>query len=272
MPLATLLMGAALAATPASPTCSTGTVPIGGIPLYVDRQGSGPLTVLFESGNGNDSHVWDQIEPQVRALGVVTLRYDRRGYGESAPRREQTYRVEQDLAVVKELLDRCSGRGPVLYVAHSYGGVLGLLTSRTDRRIKGLVLVDTVAPGVETVAMAKAQRAELRPQYAEVRQQAPALAQAIIPVVEALPETTAIINAARISTALPITDIVANGGNDDAPDRAETWRQGHRRFVAAATGMRELIDARDSSHKVMADKPALVLAAIGEMVRRLTGR
>lgn len=85
------LLAAALAAAtpsvpqaPVAPTCAAQTVAVDGLPLWVDLQGQGETTVVFESGNGNDSTVWDALEPQVRALGVRTFRYDRRGYGRSA--------------------------------------------------------------------------------------------------------------------------------------------------------------------------------------------
>lgn len=269
--LSAALPAAAPAALPAQ-ACGTGPIEIGGIPLYVDRQGSGPLTVLMESGNGNDSHVWDELEPQIRAMGVVTLRYDRRGYGQSAPRKQARYRIEQDLMVAKQLLDRCSGAGPVLYVAHSFGGALATIGASRDRRIKGLVLIDAIAPGVETVASATAQRAQLRPQYDAVRKEAPALAVALLPVVEELPGIAATVNQVRLPRDLPITDIVADGGNADNPELARQWREGHRRFVVQAPGYRELIDVLGASHKVMADRPALVVAAIGEMIRRLSVR
>ncbi|NOU03849.1 MAG: alpha/beta hydrolase [Novosphingobium sp.] len=123
---------------------------VDGLPLWVDLQGQGETTVVFESGNGNDSTVWDALEPKVRALGVRTFRYDRRGYGRSAHFASETYRVEMDLSTLQGALTACGIAGPIVAVAHSYGGGLALITARRDRRIKGLVLVDAVVPGVST--------------------------------------------------------------------------------------------------------------------------
>lgn len=259
----------ALSAASAHASCGVGPLELGATRIYANHSAAAPVTVLLEAGNGNDSHVWDDIEPKIRASGVATLRYDRAGYGASAPRPPGAYRVEQDLAIVKRLLDRCVGEGPVIYVAHSYGGVLALLTAKQDPRIKGIVLVDTMAPGVETVAAVTAQRAELRKQYDLVRQKAPALAAALLPVVEALPDTTDLINRTPVAADLPIVDIVATGGHDGDLGRIERWRDGHRRFVAEAPGERVLIEAFDSSHQVIRDQPETVLKAIGLLLRRV---
>ena len=266
MPLNVAFSLMALALAPGSNPCGTGPVMLGETSIYADYSGPAPVTVLLEAGNGNDSHVWDGLEPRIRANGVATLRYDRAGYGASAPRPADAYQVEQDLAVVKKLLDRCVGERPVIYVAHSYGGILALLTAKQDPRIKGIVLVDTLVPGVETVAAVTAQREDLRKQYDLVRREAPALAAALLPVVEALPETTELINRTQVSTDLPIIDIVATGGHDGDLPRIEQWREGHRRFVAEAPGNRVLVEAPDSSHQVIRDQPETILKAIAQLL------
>lgn len=249
--------------------CGAQSIPVGGSLLWVDQRGSGTVTVLLEAGNGADSTVWDGLEPQIRALGVRTFRYDRQGYRNSAPRPGRSYRVEMDLAAVRTALDYCQVSGPVIEVAHSYGGALALLGAARDRRIAGIVLVDAMAPGVENQASVAETLAELRPQYAAVRKQVPQLAETLIPVVEAIPRTIARLNATDVGSRLPIIDIVADGGKKDRADAVARWRAGHRAFVAAAPESRTYVDAGSSGHQVMQDRPDLVLAAIRTMLARI---
>ena len=54
--------------------CSPGRVMAGGAPLWVDLEGRGKLTIVFEAGNGNDSSVWTDIVTRVRALGMRMIR------------------------------------------------------------------------------------------------------------------------------------------------------------------------------------------------------
>lgn len=271
------LLAAALAAAtpsvpqaPVAPTCAAQTVAVDGLPLWVDLQGQGETTVVFESGNGNDSTVWDALEPQVRALGVRTFRYDRRGYGRSAHFAGETYTVEMDLSTLQGALTACGITGPIVAVAHSYGGGLAVMTARRDRRIKGLVLVDAVVPGVSTPKIVRETLAEVRPQYAEVRKEAPDLARTVIPIMEAWGQTMDRVNATPVSRTLPIIDIVADGGGGGKkPEMTAHWRKAHRRFVAAAPASRTFVDAVGSGHKVMKDKPELIVEAIRQMLGRV---
>lgn len=270
--LAAVLTAATPAAQqpPAAPTCAAQTVAVDGLPLWVDLQGQGTTTVVFESGNGNDSTVWDALEPQVRAMGVRTLRYDRRGYGRSAHFAKETYKVEMDLDTLQGALAACGVVGPIIMVAHSYGGGLAVMTAQRDRRIKGLVLVDAVVPGVSTPKIVRETLAEVRPQYAEVRREAPELARTVIPIMEAWGRTMDRVDATPVSRRLPIVDIVADGGGGGKkPEMTRHWRNAHHRFVAQAPAYRQFVDAKNSSHKVMKDRPDLVIAAIRRLVAQV---
>ena len=43
-------------------------------------EGSGPRTVIFESGLGDTLNVWDAVQPRVAAGCALTVSYDRAGY------------------------------------------------------------------------------------------------------------------------------------------------------------------------------------------------
>ena len=194
--------------------------------IWVDLDGAGTVTVVFEAGFGNESSVWSAITPQIRAAGARTFVYD--------------------------------------------GGAISLVAASDDDRITGVVLIEAVVPGAWPQSEVDKNLATMRSQYAEVRQQAPALAKVAIPWAEAMPATARRIDAVRVPDGLPIIDIVADHGMNN-PESAKVWQAAHARFTANEPS-REHVLAAGSSHKVMADQPGLVVRAILEMLRRQAKR
>src|SRR5678815_4584123 len=110
--------------------------------LWMQVRGTGDPTVVFESGEGDDSSVWSKIEADVRLPnGVRTVVYDRAGLGRSAPS-SGPYRIDDEAAALKRALDRFGIKGPIVLVAHSYGGFVATLVAASDKRVIGAVLVD----------------------------------------------------------------------------------------------------------------------------------
>lgn len=108
--IAALCWLAAITPAAAHAECGRGLIGHGGSGrLWVDDEGAGPVTVVFESGNGKDSTVWDAIAPRVRALGARTFAYDRAGLGRSDPA-PATYTVEAELARLQRVLRMCRVR------------------------------------------------------------------------------------------------------------------------------------------------------------------
>lgn len=240
--------------------CSQRVVTFDGYALWADLQGTGSVTVAFEAGGGNDSQVWSALADKVRKAGYQTLVYDRSGLGRSRLYREQ-YAVEDEVKGFRGLLDQCHVQHPIVLVAHSYGGVISLLTAATDKRVVGLLLLDALVPLATPPAEIEAVFATFRPQYDEIRKQAPDLAKAIIPMMEAFPETVKKLDQLRLPAGLPILDIVAENTVTYTENTAKYWNEAHRRFVKADRA-RTLQIAKGSSHKVYQDKPDLVLQSI----------
>lgn len=268
------ILGAALtlalssAGASATAPCADAQVLAGDASLWVDLQGEGPVTVLFEAGNGNDSSVWSAVAQRVRAMGNRTFVYDRAGLGKSGPQ-PANYSIESEVKRLRSLLDICQVKGPILFVGASYGGAIGLLAAAADPRIAGMVLVDAVVPEVATEEWAIGFRDSARPDYPAVRAEAPALAAAVIPLVEAMPQTATSLRQTQIAD-IPIIDIVADKaavpGNDPNADRA--WVSAHAEFAAKGRN-RSAVMAKGSGHRVMIDKPEVVISAIQDMAGRL---
>jgi pimeloyl-ACP methyl ester carboxylesterase len=204
--------------------------------------------------------VWAGIVPQVQALGLRTLVYDRAGLGRSEPR-PGGYTLEHDTHDLRTLLDRCGVAGRVLVVSHSYGGFVTVLTAAEDRRVAGLVLVDANVPGYFTQARLDALLAEYRPRYAELREKAPQLAAAMIPMMEAYPASARTVETARLPEGLAIIDIVAEHSWATTPADAQGMRDAHAAFVRESSA-RSAVFAAGSSHDVMHDRPELIVDAV----------
>ena len=175
-------------------------VDVGGRRLWVEVEGAGTATVAFETGNGSNSGVWADIAPRIRAAGARTFLYDRAGMGRSEPA-AQPYSIDDEVEALRSALTSCGIDGPIVLVAHSYGGFISLLLASLDERVAGLVLVDANIPAFFTETEVASILAEYRPQYEQLREQAPELAATLIPIVEAYPAT-----ARRLrSVAIPAT-------------------------------------------------------------------
>lgn len=266
----TLALAASMTfAAAAQANCSATKIAIGHQRLFVDLGGNGPVTLVFEAGNGDDSRVWANLVPKAQALGVRTFVYDRAGLGQS-DRRQGAYSIDKDVRALRGALDRCAVQGPAILVAHSYGGFIAHLLAAQDRRVAGMVLVDANIPAFFDPAETEAIVGRYRPQYAALRAQAPALAELLIPIIEAYPKTARRARAVALPPALPVIDIVAERSWAETPDEAARMRAAHAAFVAA-NPRRSAMLADGSSHAVMKDRPDVVLAAITQMVAQVRG-
>ena len=250
-------------------SCAQSKLNIDGNQIWVDKEGAGAVTVVFEAGFGNDSSVWSQITPRIRAAGAQTFVYDRAGMGKSTINTASPYSIDNDVHILRSALETCGIKGPIILVGHSYGGGMSLVAASEDARIKGLVLIDAVVPKVWPKAEVDKNLQMMRSQYDDIRTQAPDLAKVAIPWAEALSQTAKRIDAVRVSDTLPIIDIVAEKGQN-SPESAKIWREAHTEFTAN-NPRRQFVLAVGSSHKVMSDQPELVVKAILQLLE-LTNR
>ena len=251
-------------AVPAN-SCAQSTLNIDGNQIWVDKEGAGAVTVVFEAGFGNDSSVWSQITPRIRAAGAQTFVYDRAGMGKSTINTATPYSIDNDVHILRSALETCGIRGrPIVMVGHSYGGDISLVAASEDAHIKGLVLIDALVPKVWPKAEVDKSLQTARSQYDEIRAKAPDLAKVAIPWAEAMPQTAQRIDALRVSDTLPIVDIVAEKGQN-SPESTKIWREAHTEFTAN-NPHRQYVLAVGSSHKVMSDQPEVVVKAILQLL------
>jgi 3-oxoadipate enol-lactonase len=126
--------------------------------LGVVLQGEGAgVPLVFSHALGLDLHLWDGLADRFAAAGHPTLRYDHRGHGESA-RPAGPYRLDALVDDAARLI-REWGRGPVVFVGLSLGGMVGQgLALRHPELLRGLVLAHTTARYPAAAREAWAQR------------------------------------------------------------------------------------------------------------------
>ena len=261
------LAAAAIGCGPPPPAVAPPThVDVNGPQLWVQVAGDGDPTVVFEAGGGDDSSVWAKVEPQVRTLGSVrTVVYDRAGLGKSAAA-PGPYKIDDEAAALKRALDRFGVRAPVVLVAHSYGGFIATLVAASDKRIAGVVLVDAnLAEYFDDAALARL-KAKYEPQFEQLRRAKPQLADVMIPLMRAYPETVHRVRGVAFPPAIPVIDIVAERSWGDTEAENAAMRRAHDAFVAGSPE-RELVVATGSGHYVMRDREELVAGEVARMVR-----
>ncbi len=106
-------------------------------------EGSGPRTVILESGLGDTLAVWKDIQPRIAAHCTRTLSYTRAGYVGSDPANGP----RDSATIVSELraeLDRRNIHPPYVLVGHSLGGLYMQYFARNyPAEVTGLLLVDS---------------------------------------------------------------------------------------------------------------------------------
>jgi 3-oxoadipate enol-lactonase len=110
--------------------------------LRVALQGEG-TPVMLSHALGLDLHMWDELAARL-AAGHAIMRYDHRGHGGSA-RPPGPYAMD-DLVDDAARLIREWGRGPVVFIGLSMGGMVGQgLAVRHPELLRGVVLANTTA-------------------------------------------------------------------------------------------------------------------------------
>ena len=126
-------------------------VDVGGYRMHIDCRGEGSPTVIVDSGLGDFSLSWSQVQPEVAQFSRICT-YDRAGYGWSDPHRVP--RTAQQIALeLHTLLDKANIEGPYILVGHSLGGLdVRMYASIYLEEVAGMVLVDAMPEDLKTRA------------------------------------------------------------------------------------------------------------------------
>lgn len=116
-------------------------VEVSGRTVEVVEAGAGDVTVVFESGLGDDWTPWKRVAREVAEHAQV-FAYSRPGYGDSDPSSDPRT-ATQIVADLRTLLEVQGHAPPYVLVGHSFGGAtMELFAKQHPEEVIGLVLVD----------------------------------------------------------------------------------------------------------------------------------
>ncbi len=243
--------------------------------LHINCSGAsfaGGPTLVLESGAGNDSSVWNRVQPEVAKFARVCA-YDRAGLGGSdpVPAPRTIVALTEDLHA---LLVNAKVPGPYIMVGHSLGGILvRLYASYYPAQVVGMVLVDSAHEDEPDRAMA------LLPPDALKEMLKQAKPEDLVPQSADRIDSCSIrslMNALNWHSSIPL--IVLTQGQPYGPDMvavpsiAPKAYQLHlalqRDLVRRSSRGRQVI-AEKSGHLIHQDEPKLVIDAIHQVVKEV---
>jgi pimeloyl-ACP methyl ester carboxylesterase len=266
--------------------------------LVCSGSGRGP-TVILESGFGGWSIDWSTLQPDIARFARVCS-YDRAGmgYSDRGPASATSRAgVARDL---RWLLERAHVPGPYVLVGHSLGGIYAReFARRYPDDVVAMVFVDSthedIAKSVtkEEFKKATSQIRQLRyGRYAmpfgvqrlmklpvsngrelppSVRTQADAIgyrSSSYFALYDSMKSLFAE-NESGTLTMKPIPDVpvvvIASEENLDDPEHGAVWTKLQQGFLELTSDGR-YVEAKDSGHFVMVDKPRIVVDAIRDVV------
>lgn len=123
-------------------------IEVDGSKMHLNCTGNGTPTVVFESGLGDSSTSWNEIQPEIARTNRVCS-YDRAGRLWSDRRQEPVTAVGIATKLHK-LLGTASEAPPYVMVGHSLGGALIMVfADQYPLDVAGAVLVDSAHPDQE---------------------------------------------------------------------------------------------------------------------------
>jgi pimeloyl-ACP methyl ester carboxylesterase len=272
----------------------------GGRKMYLECRGTGSPTVVLVAGLKASADDWMTTSaaapPVYSGLAHVTrvCAYDRPGtpFGEgpsrSDPVRQPTTAADA-VADLHALLGAAREPAPYVLVGHSYGGLIAKLYARTyPRQATGLVLIDALSEGLQEAETPKQWAIQRVLMEGEIKKSV-----ALYPALERIDPDRSFdqVRAAPPLEPLPLVvlsadrpwgpqvpALIANGTlpSDVPPDFGyvtdAAQKKAQDRLAALVPGSRHITHT-DSGHEIHKERPALVTAAILEVVEAArTGR
>ena len=262
-------------------------ISVGERKLHLLCKGSVGPTVVIEMGAGEPSKFWWPLQGEVAKFAQVCT-YDRAGYGWSeASHGPRT--IEDRARELHELLSNAEVHGPLIFVAHSYGGfIVRSYLRQFPGEGAGLVLVDT--PSESSLF-----QADVLSFYAKARAMnrvvgfvsrfgvlrllsrwialdriglwltRPAEYAALcddLASLERVPAPMRAVDSAGSLGPLPLI-VITHGQPFPGPFAIleRNWSQGQAELAALSTGS-VLVVAKNSNHMIQQDEPAVIVEAI----------
>lgn len=270
-------------------------VDVGGYRLHINCTGTGSPTVIIEAGLGDWSTSWGgTVQPEVSKTTRVCT-YDRAGMGwsEAGPLPRDAAQFAKELHA---LLQNANVPGPYVMVGHSLGGAaVRVFVHDYASEVAGVVLIESMNPKQSTqspevlsqsesqsqpfsfqAALARFGVARLLVKVPAIAPSMPAGEEAYYPLYirpqsfqttdnegQGMPASLAQAAAVKSFGDLPL--IVLTGKLNDIPG----WAEWQMELLQLSSNSQHLF-AEHSGHNVQVDEPQAAIAAILQMVQRVS--
>ncbi len=243
-------------------------ISIGQYHVDAASMGSGPYTVIFESGFASDMAVWRRVAPEIAKSAKVFV-YSRAGTGKSDPRPEPRTPQRSSMEL-EQVIDAAQLKPPFILVGHSYGGYLiRLFAARHPDQVAGMVFVDPSAERFDS-ALKKLDPSRFAQDQRHLAELTPAPFKAEIKLVD-----DAFAAASRLP-APPLPDVptvvLTSTMVREKPEffmhtapAVALWRSLHEQLFRQFSTGSHIVTAA-SGHNIQLEEPALVTGAIEQVI------
>ncbi|UGQ48814.1 alpha/beta fold hydrolase [Massilia endophytica] len=241
---------------------------IGGYALDMQTAGSGPYTVIFESGFAGDLSVWRKVAPALSKSAKVVV-YSRAGVGKSDARPEPRT-LEQSGAELEQMVKAAELKPPFILVGHSYGGFLvRQFAAHHPAEVAGMVFVDASAEGMDA-ALKKIDATRFAADQKAFEGFTPAAFKAEYKLVQQ------IFDAGALPQGVPLPDVptvVLTSAKVyekpefllHTPSGMAAWRLLHEQFFRQFSNGSHVVTS-NSGHYIQLDEPELVIRAVEQVI------
>jgi len=249
-------------------------VDVGGYRFHFHIVPGRGVPILFDAGGGDDGTVWDSLLPPISKItGAPLITYDRAGFGKSEidarTNDVASHGILNGVEGLEAGLRALGYGGPIVLVAHSYGGLYATLyASKHPTLVKAAVLIDastacwfddaflsTFTTQWRKGDTAQPKATELGSYYQSAN----------------LPKTVALMRTVAFPSTIPVIDLVSDYPPFSDTSDVARWKDCHKQFVAAHQS-RLGLTAYGTTHYIFKDNPSLVILAVAKAYAGAVGK
>ena len=252
---------------------TTHMVSLGGYALHVLVSGREGPVVVFESGLGEPTETWNDVQPKVASFARTVL-YDRAGIGKSevakGPRTVQS--IVKDL---HSMLKAANVPPPYILVGHSFGGLLVQLYAHSyPNEVTALVLIDPADPRLDTLLRKHMTATEWAAHKKAIDDAMPQMPAPVLAELQALEKSTLTATEVLPLPQIPVVLLTGTKKNPEFPGNPleqDLKLQLHNQLLAEIPNSKHVLVA-NSRHYIQNDAPDLVIQAIQEVISESASR
>ncbi|KYG85039.1 hypothetical protein AWW67_17520 [Roseivirga seohaensis] len=222
--------------------------------------------ILFESGNGDDGSVWDDILKPIHQLtGATLITYDRAGLGESEID-TTSISFKQEIKDLEYALKELGFDKDLFIVSHSFGGFYSTLFANQNKdKIKGSVYIDVALPCFFTKQWSQDFTKNISKEDWELIKTHKT---GLYYVLKNLAEISIYVGNETLYTKIPVTLIAS----EKIPamvkqDEVDKWKECLKSFGSLPN--HKYVLANGAGHKVWVDNPEIVINEVAALYKRI---